>query len=317
MQFIAPSRGKTLAALLADSPVSRLDAEVLLAHVLKRDRAWLFAHSDEAVPLSALSTFQSLLLRRQSGEPLAYITREKEFYGRMFHVDPRVMVPRPSTEVLIDEVKSIVARCTLHVGCSPHITNADTGVVVVSRLFPRERVTRNEQQVTLVDVGTGSGCIAITLALELPEATIIASDVSADALDVVRINAKRHGVFNRITIVQDSFIPVTNKRINEETFLLVSNPPYLRIGRDEHPSTAYEPAEVLYAGADGLNVLLPLIQQAKRHPQCVGFVIECLEEQLSRFGLDNGATGGQEYAGGWGPDGERGGRKPARRADGE
>lgn len=278
MPKIASRRAKTVSSVLQHAPVSRLDAELLLAKVLRKDRAWLLAHSDEAVPSSTLSTFQSLLRRRQVGEPLAYIIGEKEFYGRMFHVDRRVMIPRPSTEALIDEVKCLWRDPRFQFPES-RTTKADTGIVVLTYL--KEQFFTLHSPFCIADIGTGSGCIAITLALELPEAKIIASDISEQALEVARINAKLHGVLDRITFLHATGLPAYLPTSLD--VLLVSNPPYLRTNRDEDPSTACEPRAALYAGADGLDVLLPLIQQARGHPRCIGFVIECLEEHVSQL----------------------------------
>jgi release factor glutamine methyltransferase len=293
MQNVASRRAETVASAIAKATIARLDAEVLLARALGKDRTWLVAHDDEAIPRSELEQFQRLVRRRKSSEPIATITGEKEFYGRMFRVSPRVLIPRPSTETLIDETKRIFRTPESQV-LNFNVIKADTGIVVVTEL--KSQYAACSTQYAIVDVGTGSGCIAVTLALELPDATIIASDISAEALEIACENAASYCVLNRISFVQESFIPATNKRINEQTFLLVSNPPYLpstrgiglgtghrREGRDEDSSTLFEPREALFAGPDGLDVLRPLVQQAREHPRCIGFVIECLEEQIPKI----------------------------------
>jgi len=290
MQNTASRRAETASSLLATANVSRLDAEVLLAFVLGKERSWLLAHDDEVVAPSSLQQFQDFLQRRGNGEPLAYITGEKEFYGRMFHVDRRVMIPRPSTEGVVEMVLGLMREN--HKSQITHykqISNSKFQMIKVldagicGYIFLKPPFAFRGSQFAILDVGTGSGCIAITLALELPGATIIASDISQSALDVACLNARRHGVLNRIAFLQAAGLPAYPPTCLD--FLLVSNPPYLCLGKDEDPSIRCEPREALFAGPYGLDVLLPLVRQARIHPQCMGFVVECLEEQVDALSL--------------------------------
>ena len=169
-----------------------LDIEVLRAYVLHQDRSWVMAHPEYVLTKKQESQLEDCLDRLQAGEPVAYILGEKEFYGRMFAVDPRVLIPRPSTEGLIDIVKNSNSKF--------QISKIDSGIVGL--FIPSESSQANEasevREAVLIDIGTGSGCIAITLALELPDNRIVATDIHADALEVARKNAKRHNVLDRI-----------------------------------------------------------------------------------------------------------------------
>lgn len=258
----------TIEALLVGSGLPRLEAEMLLAAALEKDRTWIIAHGGEAIPEAEREAAEGMFRRRRQGEPVAYIIGEREFYGRNFIVSPAVLIPRPSTEHLVQMALQYLDQPR------DEIKAADAGIVVVSRVlhpqFPQIR--------TVVDVGTGSGCIAITLALERPEVRVMATDVSESALQVARQNAKFHGVRDRVEFRSGSgVLPVQDV---EEPFLLVSNPPYIPEGTVLPREVAdYEPREALFAGKDGMDVLRPLVEQAIHHPFCAGFVVECMTGQ--------------------------------------
>jgi release factor glutamine methyltransferase len=217
----------TLAAAGCDSP--QLDAEVLLAHALDQDRAWLYAHPDYTLSLTQSRAYQSLLDRRARREPVAYLTGHKEFYALDFYVTPHVLIPRPETELLVDRAIQYIETLS---------TSA-----------------------TIADVGTGSGAIAVTLALHLPQAQIIATDTSPAALVVARRNAARHGVASRVFPIQADLLAPLSQRLD----LIVANPPYLN--RDElctaSPEVAYwEPRAALDGGPDGLAIIRRLLAMA-------------------------------------------------------
>src|SRR5467141_2936401 len=161
----------------AHIPSFTLAAELLLLHVLGRDRTWLYAHPEEQVSSADAERFFALLARRAAGEPTQHLTGKQEFWGLEFEVTPDVLIPRPETEHVIE--------------------------VALDRLAVRERRAGRKQTLTgeglqIADIGTGSGCIAIALAKELPSATIYATDVSPATLTVAKRNAKRHSVSDRI-----------------------------------------------------------------------------------------------------------------------
>lgn len=227
-----------------------LAAELLLMHVLGRERAWLYAHPEEALEPAQAARYLELVARRISGEPTQYLSGRQEFWGLEFEVTPDVLIPRPETEHLIE--------------------------VALARLGQQ----RSQEPLRLADVGTGSGCIAVALARELPEAKIFATDISSAALAVARRNAVRHGVSGRITFIECNLLgalvhesqgtgqasPVTS--YDSRPFeLIASNPPY--VGRREANSLprevrAHEPGEALFAGEDGGEIYAPLIAQAEK-----------------------------------------------------
>ncbi len=239
-----PSNSETIRILLAEGESSllggphaeraRRDAETLLLHVLKQDApdtnlAWLIAHKYETLPAHATADFRAWVERRCSGEPIQYITGEAEFYGLSLKVNRDVLIPRPETEHLVEKALEL------------------------ARGFERQRI---------VDVGTGSGAIAVALASNLPDAHIHATDVSASALRVAQANAKRHGVGARVIFrAGDLLTPVARRRFD----LIVSNPPYVAEADRDSLSVEvrnYEPAQALFAGADGLEIYRRLIPAA-------------------------------------------------------
>jgi release factor glutamine methyltransferase len=207
---------------------ARRDAETLLLHLIQRDRAFLAAN-----PLSELSAegavrYYALIERRLGGEPIQYITGETEFYGLPFHVDRNVLIPRPETEHLVEKVISLAAN------------------------FEKPRI---------VDVGTGSGAIAIALAHKLPAAQLTAIDVSPTALTIARPNAKRNHVADRVRFLEgDLLAPVAGELFD----FVVSNPPY--VAENDRASLSvevrdHEPAIALFAGS-GLEIYRRLIPAA-------------------------------------------------------
>ena len=212
---------------------ARLEAEVLLRYVLGLDRAAFLARQHEFLPSHTVPRLDALLDRRLAREPLAYITGERSFFGLDFVVDQRVLVPRPETEGLVERAIQIASRAP-------------------------------GRQVRVADVGTGSGCIAVALALRLPAARVVATDCSLDALAVARLNAQRHGVEDRIDFVHCDLLRGVRERLD----IIVANPPYIasdEIGRLAPEIARFEPQQALDGGADGLAVIRRLFQQAPPH----------------------------------------------------
>jgi len=201
-----------------DSP--RLTAELLLAHVLHASRVRLYTDLDRPLEASELAAYRGLIARRASGEPTSYLTGTREFYGRTFAVDARVLVPRPETELLVEAVLQAV---------------------------PRDAAVR------ILDLCTGSGCVGITLALERPAARVLATDTSPDALDVARANAAALGAAERFEVrLGDLFAPVEDEAPFD---VVVANPPY--VARGDLPTlpaeVRREPQGALDGGPDGLD----------------------------------------------------------------
>jgi release factor glutamine methyltransferase len=223
-------------AQAAAQGVARLDAQLLLLHVLRRpagDRAWLIAHDDDAMPPAFQLRYEALCQRRADGEPVAYLTGEKEFFGLPLAVDARVLVPRPDTETLVEWALEVLRELP-----SPHV----------------------------VDLGTGSGAIALALQSARPDARVEAVDRSADALAVAGDNARRLGL--PVTFRQASWLEGAG------TYdLVVSNPPYVAAGDPHLQSLRHEPLSALVAGADGLDDLRAIAAAAPGHLRPGGWLL--------------------------------------------
>ena len=212
--------------------LDRLDAQLLLLHALDRphsDRGWLLAHDGDTLPEEASSRFRQLSLRRAAGEPLAYLVGSKEFFGLQLQVDARVLVPRPDTETLVDwalETLSLPGMST---------------------------------DARVLDLGTGSGAIALAVKKTRPALDVTAVDASTDALAVARANASRFGLV--IHFIEGSWC----ENVSEHFHLIVSNPPYVADGDSHLSALTHEPLSALTAGPDGLDDLRTIIDQAPAH----------------------------------------------------
>ena len=212
--------------LRIQSTEAQRDAALLLCRVLGQDRAWLWTHPDVPLTAAQLAQYDRLLARRAQYEPMQYILGEQEFYGLRFRVTPDVLIPRPETELLVEAVLARVSR---------------------------------EEPVRIVDVGTGSGAIAVALAHALPLAQLTALDMSPSALQIARENAAAHDV--SVRFLESDLL----RAVEAETFdAIVSNPPYIADGELLEPQVReYEPAQALFAGPTGLEVYRRLIPEAR------------------------------------------------------
>ncbi|OGL73805.1 protein-(glutamine-N5) methyltransferase, release factor-specific [Candidatus Uhrbacteria bacterium RIFCSPHIGHO2_02_FULL_57_19] len=209
-----------------------LDAEILLSSALGVEREKLYIHSGDPMPKRALATYHRYLARRGRHEPVAYILGEKEFFGLRFTVNRNVLILRPETETLVEEVIRKVGK----------------------------------KKVTIIDVGTGSGAIAVALAKNLPNARIVATDISSKALTIARANARRHGVSNRIRFVRANLLPklLHAARSTLHADIVVANLPYLptAVWKKTTPEIRrYEPRTALDGGRDGLDLYRKLLDQ--------------------------------------------------------
>ena len=223
------------AALGLEKREARIEARTLASYAWQVDAAWLIAHDTDPLADAEINAFQSLLSRRLAGEPIAYLTGTREFYGRPFRVSPDVLIPRPDTELLVEQA--------------------------LARIPP-------DQTLDVLDLGTGSGCIAITLALERPLARVTAVDRSAAALAIAQRNADTLNA--RVEFLSgDWFGALTppGVRAGRRFDLIVSNPPYVA-ATDPHLACGdvrFEPLTALAAGDDGLDDLRRLITTARAH----------------------------------------------------
>ena len=205
-----------------------LDADLLMRDALDWDHATWLTRRDDAAGPEAAQAFAARITRRAAREPVAYIRGVQEFYGRTFLVARGVLIPRPETELLVDEATALLAA------------------------LPAPRVA---------DIGTGSGCLAITLALECPATTVVATDISPEALAVARVNVDRHDVAGRVRLVETSLLDGVALPFD----LIVTNPPYVpdTDARSLAPEVmAYEPPTALFAGADGLRDVRAIVTLA-------------------------------------------------------
>ncbi len=227
--------------------LERLDAQLLLLQALGRepgDRAWLLAHDTDALDAGLRDAFMALCARRAAGEPLAYIVGHKEFFGLDLEVDRRVLVPRPETETLVDWALSVIPGSTR----DPCDDGPDTPRWIAGQ-------ARNDRPV-IVDLGTGSGAIALAIKRYCPGAQVEAVDASADALAVARANAASLGL--GVSFRQASWLEGARARYD----LIVSNPPYVAAGDPHLAALKHEPLSALASGADGLGDIRIIIGQA-------------------------------------------------------
>ncbi|MDH3286501.1 MAG: peptide chain release factor N(5)-glutamine methyltransferase [Betaproteobacteria bacterium] len=224
-----------------------IEARALLRHVLGCDDSYLIAHGDQALTTAQEQAFETLAARRRSGEPVAYLTGRREFYGLEFKVTGAVLIPRPETERLVE--------------------------LVLERI-PAQSTAR------VLDLGTGSGCVAIAIAQQRPRAWVVAIDAAAEAVALARENAARHGVRNLSIVHGDWFAPVPAERFD----VIAANPPYVAAG-DPHLAAGdlrFEPRPALVAGPEGIECIAAIVAAAPDHLKPGGWL-------LFEHGHDQGA----------------------------
>jgi release factor glutamine methyltransferase len=267
------------APVLSDAGIAneRLDAEVLLRHVLKMQKEQLYMNGDAPINAGQEAEFRALLSRRAQREPLSYITGQKEFWSLDFLVTPDVLIPRPETELLVEVALQYMKRL------------------------------RSGSPVKVLDLGTGSGAIAVCLAKEHGATEIVAVDISPVALELARVNAVRHRVADRIRFLPgDLFAPV---KASLETFdLIVSNPPYIRTGELSMLAPEireWEPTIALDGGADGTDKYRRIIGESHRYLAPGGSIVleigadmaSAVAELFARSGQYGKVSVYQDYAG--------------------
>ncbi len=224
-------------ALISDIEDPRFESEVLLRYAIGINRAQLYIDPKKKLEPESEKKFREWVERRLRGEPVAYIIRCREFYGLDFYVDPRVLIPRPETELLVEEAI---------------------------------KLTRNNSVKAIADIGTGSGAIAVSLAVNLPDVQIYATDISPDALEVAGINSVKNRVNQQITLLQGDLL----KPLPEPVDLLIANLPYVPQSEAARmPSAKYEPKLALDGGEEGLDQILRLIDGLAGHVKHGGWVL--------------------------------------------
>lgn len=280
-----------------DSP--RLCAEILLGHVLKTDRLKLYISADRTAEPAELDQLRSLAARALKHEPVQYLTGVAWFFGLQMHVTPDVLIPRPCTELIVEETLSWVGRHSVQTAEPSHTSNGTTlpradnepPPLAGDELRKRNQAAASSRGsgLTVADVCTGSGCIAIALAKQLPGARVIATDISTGALAVARRNAERHAVDNRIDFrAGDLLGPLASA--NERVAILTANPPYIPDNEwDAVPENVrlHEPTLALRAGPDGLQCARLIIEQATRVLKPGGLLLleiaACTAEQVEQL----------------------------------
>ncbi|HEX4522050.1 MAG TPA: peptide chain release factor N(5)-glutamine methyltransferase [Casimicrobiaceae bacterium] len=220
----------TVSRALSASGLVPFEAKLLLAHVLGRDRAWLAAHAGEGISAEQAKTFEALARRRRNGEPVAYLIGRREFYGLDLEITPDVLIPRPETELLVE--------------------------LALARL-PGDRETR------VLDLGTGSGAVALAIAAARRNAQVVSTDVWRPALALAARNAARLGIGNVTFVESDWFDALPDERFD----LVAGNPPYVAAG-DPHLSEGdlrHEPRQALTPGGDGLSAIRTIVAAAPAH----------------------------------------------------
>ena len=228
---------QTLTQSALDSP--RLDAEILVAYALRITRAQLHAHPQRQLSPAELASYRQMIERRTRREPVAYIIGHKEFYGLDLFVDNRVLIPRPETELLVEQGIEMAQARSLHL---------------------------------IADVGTGSGAIAVSLAVHLPQALVYATDASPRALEVAACNCRRHGVEGRVRLLQGRLL----ETLPEPVDLIAANLPYVsqaELAQLPPEISRYEPREALSGGPDGLDHIRCLLAEAGGHLKPGGVVL--------------------------------------------
>lgn len=245
----------------ADVPSPRLNAEILMSFTLGRDRSYLFAHPERDLTAEEQHRYEEVITQRAQGCPTQYITGHQEFWGLDLLVSPAVLIPRPETEHVVETVLELV----------------------------QEHYREHHSRIRIVDVGTGSGCIALALATELPEAEIHACDISDEALEMARVNAARLGLGSRVLMRKSDLLTVYEPGVFD---FVVSNPPY--VGEAEADKVQkqvkdFEPKIAVFSGAEGLDIYRRLLPQSQSTLRAggwfvteIGYSIEDKTKQLLR-----------------------------------
>ena len=233
-QTFSHARGILTANNIEDAS---LESELLLRHTLRINRVQLYLDLDYELSSKEEETLWHLIERRLSGEPTAYITEHREFYGLDFYVDPRVLIPRPESELLVEKAL---------------------------------KLAQNRTVPTIAEIGTGCGVIAISLALNLPQTKIYATDISASALKVALFNCQKHGVANRICLLQGDMLD----SLPESVDLIIANLPYVKESElSPIYSANFEPPLALNGGSDGLEKIRQLCRQANTKLRPDGYLL--------------------------------------------
>lgn len=245
IQLIQSSKIQLNMRLNLNPKEAKFEAQLLLLHILNKDHAWLIAHENDYIPTEVETRFQTLLNRRLDGEPIAYILGCREFYGMHLKVTPDTLIPRPDTETLVEAALSKIPLHTFQ--------------------------PKTLQAKSILDLGTGSGAIALAIAKNCPFANVIAVDASQSALNIAIENARNLTINNVQFLLSDWFNTLNGKKFD----LIVSNPPYIEAD-DAHLKQGdlrFEPESALASGSDGLKDIRQIIHSAPKHLNTNGWLM--------------------------------------------
>lgn len=256
--------------VLSSGKIPNSEAEILLSALLSKDRTWVLAHGEHVLAPHEEERLAVWLQRRAKGEPVAYIVESQEFYGRPFIINKHTLIPRPATERLVEIALDALSKPTEP---AAYATEIDTEIIAAVNIWKNLGTVR-----TVADIGTGSGCIGVTLACERPDLHVIATDINDQTIVTAKKNAAMLGAAANMEFRKGYDLdPLADVRV---PFFIVSNPPYIPDSYElEKNVRDFEPGTALFGGAEGADILKRIVAQAKAHPYCCGYAIECRKDQ--------------------------------------
>ncbi len=256
--------------VLTSGEIPNSEAEILLSALLGKDRTWVLAHGEHVLAPHEEERLAVWLQRRLKGEPVAYIVETQEFYGRPFLINKHTLIPRPATERLVEIALRLLSKNQEPIAYAEEI---DAGIIAAVHIWKHLGTAR-----TVADIGTGSGCIGVTLACERPDLHVIATDINDQTIVTAKKNATMLGAAANMEFRKGFDLdPLADVRV---PFFIVSNPPYVPDSYElEKNVRDFEPHAALFGGAEGADILKRIVAQAKAHPQCCGYIVECRKDQ--------------------------------------
>ena len=251
------------------SDLAKLEAQLLLQHVLNVNQAWLISHENDALEANVHAEFEALLHRRLNGEPIAYILGEREFYGLNLKVTPDTLIPRPDTETLVEAALAKIPQNDNTYYPSFQRKSESSDFTTLDSDF------RRNDALKILDLGTGTGAIALAIAKHRPQASVTAVDASRAALDIAIENAENLKITNINYILSNWFSAFSQENYKQKFDVIVSNPPYIE-AHDTHLTQGdlrYEPIKALASGVDGLDAIRTIITNASQHLNPHGWLL--------------------------------------------
>lgn len=255
---------------LSSGKIPNSEAEILLSALIGKDRTWILAHGEHLLAPHEQERLALWIERRMKGEPVAYIVETQEFYGRPFIINKHTLIPRPATERLVEIALELLSKKQEPITYAEEI---DADIIAAVNIWKNLGTARS-----VADIGTGSGCIGVTLACERPDLHVIATDINDQTIVTAKKNATMLGAGANMEFRRGFDLdPLADMRV---PFFIVSNPPYIPDSYElEKNVRDFEPHTALFGGAEGADIVKRIVSQAKAHPQCCGYIIECRKDQ--------------------------------------